>query len=161
MPVGVFQPSAPGAAAARTDLDLWQCVVREYAEEFLGLPDEYGAERVPEDRAARPLRQALDAARRARRVRVSYLGIGVDPLSFATDLLAVCVLDSDVFDEVFGHIVSANEEGTVLGATGSGARGLRFDAATVRRVTEHEPMQAAGAAVLAAAWRHRDLLLAR
>ena len=41
--------------------------------------------------------EALDGGQ----IRVWCLGLGVDPLTYATDLLTVAVIDSDVFDELF------------------------------------------------------------
>jgi hypothetical protein len=79
--------------------------------------------------------------------------MGVDPLTFATDLLTVAVFDARLFDELFGALVADNDEGTVL------AR-MPFRADVLDRFVDCEPMQAAGAATLALAWRHRDSLLA-
>jgi hypothetical protein len=64
------------------------------------------------------------------------LGLGVDPLTFATDLLVRVVIDAPVFDELFGGLVDVNAEGVV----------------TTRPLTpaaiEDLPMQAAGAALV-------------
>jgi hypothetical protein len=152
MPVGVFQPVDDSTRAERAGLDLWTCVVREYAEEFLGRAETYGEDF---DHETWPLYRWLTDARETGSLRSFVLGLGVDPLTFATDLLAVTVLDADLFDEVFGDLVTANEEGRVVGA-----RGIPFDADAVRRYAHHEPMQPAGAAVLELAWHHRSMLLA-
>ncbi|MBG0819402.1 hypothetical protein HS048_01305 [Planomonospora sp. ID91781] len=61
MPVGVFQPAEEAA-----DFDLWKCVVREYAEEFLGRPEVYGD---AFDYGAWPLYQELTEAREDGRLR--------------------------------------------------------------------------------------------
>ncbi|MBW8486652.1 hypothetical protein [Actinomadura parmotrematis] len=127
VPVGVFQPPSP--------LDLWSNLVREAGEELLGNPE--GEDPV--------LHAAMTRARDAGRVRVWCLGLGVDPLTFATDLLTVAVFDDAAFAELFGDLAAtgaaANDEGTVrLVPLGGAAPG---------------PMQPAGAAVLALARRHR------
>ncbi|WP_197042632.1 hypothetical protein [Microbispora rosea] len=149
MPVGVFQPAHESADAEKADLDLWKCVVREYAEEFLGQGEEYGD---GFDYESWPLYRLLTDAREDGRVRSLVLGVGVDPLTFATDFLTVTVLEAETFDAVFGDIAASNSEGRIVGR-------VPFDAETVRRHVRDEPMQAAGAAVLDLAWRHREDLL--
>ncbi|XVQ88535.1 hypothetical protein ACQP2K_14280 [Microbispora siamensis] len=149
MPVGVFQPAHESAGAEKADLDLWKCVVREYAEEFLGRGEEYGD---GFDYEGWPLYRLLTDAREDGRVRSVVLGVGVDPLTFATDFLTVTVLEAETFDAVFGEVAASNSEGQVVGR-------VPFDAETVRRYVRDEPMQAAGAAVLDLAWRHREALL--
>src|SRR5581483_11145570 len=102
MPVGVFQP------AGSDDFDLWRCVAREYSEEFLGRPEHSAV-----DYASWPFFQALEAARRSGGLAVHCLGLGVDPLTFATDLLAVAVFDAEIFDGLFRDLVTTNAEGEV------------------------------------------------
>jgi hypothetical protein len=133
VPVGVFQP--PG-------FDLWGSVVREFAEELGGYP-----EHVDIAPFARRMTNALATGR----IHAWCLGLGVDPLSFATDLLTVVVIDEDLFTGLFGCGAGVNDEGQVLTAR-------TFDAATVTRTVQDEPLQAAGAAVLRLAWTHRVVL---
>jgi hypothetical protein len=147
MPVGVFQPVAQHSPA---DFDLWTCVVREYAEEFLGRPERYGP---GFDYETWPFYRDMTGAREDGRLRSWLLGLGVDPLTFATDLLAVTVIEARTYDALFGGLVDANEEGVVVGV-----QGIPFDEETVGRYVHHEPMQAAGAAALDLAWRHRDVI---
>ena len=70
------------------------------------------------------------------------------------------VFDQHVFDELFHDLVATNAEGDIVGATttGAGTIGIPFTQATVERFTSTQPMQAAGAALLDLAWRHRDTL---
>ncbi|TDC81250.1 transcriptional regulator [Actinomadura sp. 7K507] len=136
MPVGVFQPLGGEPP------DLWRCMVREYAEELLGMEEDYGDDFVQEEW---PFHRALTGAREQGRVRAHFLGLGVDPLTFAVDLLTAVVIDDEVFGDLFGGLVSVNDEGEVSMAPFGG---------TVPR-----PMQPAGAAALALAWRHRDALV--
>ncbi len=157
IPVGMFQPSSDTAAALRGDFDLWRSTVREYSEELLGTPETYGDGAGAFDYDAWPLYRALTKARQDGLLRSYLLGIGVDPLSLAADILAVTVIDADVFDDVFGALVTANAEGQVLGHE---TRGFAFTAGNVERFTAHEPMQAAGAALLRLAWEHREQLTA-
>ncbi|SRR5216683_2149052 len=156
MPVGVFQPSSDTPQAVAADFDLWRCVVREYSEEFLGTPENYATGDVAFDYDAWPLYARLGRARQEGALQAWCLGLGVDPLTLATDILAVTVIDDDAFDEVFGHMVTANTEGAVV--SGDSSIGFPFAGATISRLTAAEPMQPAGAAVLALAWRHRTVL---
>lgn len=80
------------------------------------------------------------------------VGIGVDPLTFATDILTVVTIDSSLYDELFGHVADVNAEGSIIPA-------VPFTVETVERYAGHEPTQAAGAALLRLAWRHRSVLL--
>lgn len=150
LPVGIFQASGDEPCHERADFDLWRCVLRELAEEVLGEP-EIGGGDTPVDYDAWPLARRLTDTDG---VRAHYLGMGVDPLTFATDLLTVLVVDAPLFDELFGGAVGVNAEGRVLTA-------VAFDEATVDRFVHREPTQAAGAAALSLAWRHRASLLRR
>ena len=122
VPVGVFQSSGPG------DFDLWRFLLREYAEEVLGEPEVEAP-----DYATWPFAVAMTGTPG---IEAHVLGLGVDPLTFATDLLVRVVLDAPVFDEVFGARVAVNDEGAVT------ARPFSAEA------IEGLPMQAAGAALV-------------
>jgi hypothetical protein len=137
VPVGVFQPAGDSTA----DFDLWQSMVREYAEELAGYPEHADIQPF-----ARQLTDALGTGR----IRAWCLGLGVDPLSFAADLLTVVTIEDELFSALFGDGPGLNEEGQVLAAR-------PFDAGPVARTVRDEPMQAAGAALLRLAWTHREL----
>ena len=149
IPVGVFQPSGEGSWHEREDFSLWRCMLREFDEELRGTPEEYGAG--PVDYESWPFARHMAAALDRGQIRVWCLGLGVDPLTYATDLLTVAVIDSRVFDELFSLAPRRNDEGSVLAAR-------EFAAHVIDRVVTGEPVQAAGAAVLRLAWRHRDTL---
>jgi hypothetical protein len=158
MPVGLFQPVTAAAAALRHDLSLWKSMAREYSEEFLGTSEDYQTSGGLLDYDGWPFYRRLTGAMRAGRLTVHCLGLGVDPLSFATDLLAVAVFDADLFDAEFAGLVARNAEGRVI--TGGGSAGIPFTAGTIARLTGgQEPFQAAGAALLRLAWEHRKHLL--
>lgn len=146
VPVGIFQPSGDGPGHESNDFDLWANIVREFNEELLGGSEEYGAGSI--DYASWPLYQRLTAARHTNAVRAYVLGLGVDPLTFATDLLTVVVVDAPIYDEVFGATVATNAEGEILDR-------LPFTEHNVGQFVHHKPMQAAGAAALWLAWRTR------
>ena len=122
VPVGVFQSSGPD------DFDLWRFLLREYAEEVLGVPEVEAP-----DYATWPFAVAMTGNPD---IEAHVLGLGVDPLTFATDLLVRVVLDAPVFDEVFGAWVAVNDEGAVTTRP--------FTAGAIDGL----PMQAAGAALV-------------
>jgi hypothetical protein len=124
-------------------------MLREFDEELRGTPEEYGAG--PVDYDSWPFARHMAAALDRGQIRVWCLGLGVDPLTYATDLLTVAVIDSRVFDELFRLDPRRNDEGSVLAAR-------EFAAHVIDRVVTGDPVQAAGAAVLRLAWRHRDTL---
>jgi hypothetical protein len=149
IPVGIFQPAGEASRHEREDFSLWRCMIREFAEELGGHPEDYGAGPVGYDSwpFARRMTSALDRGQ----IRVWCLGLGADPLTYATDLLTVAVIDSDVFDGLFGRGPRRNAEGRVLAAR-------EFTARVIDRTVTGDPVQAAGAAVLRLAWRHRESL---
>jgi hypothetical protein len=151
IPVGVFQPSGEAEWNERPDFSLWRSMIREFAEELGGRSEDYGSESAPVDYDSWPFARQLADALEAGRIRVWCLGLGVDPLTYATDLLTVAVIDSDVFDQLFSLTPRRNAEGSVLAAR-------EFGAHVIDRIVTGEPVQAAGDAVLRLAWRHREVL---
>ena len=153
IPVGIFQPSGPEPWHERQDFSLWRCMLREFDEELRGRSEEYGSG--PVDYESWPFARRMTAALEAGhgdQVRVWCLGLGVDPLTYATDLLTVAVIGSRLFDELFSLAPRPNDEGHVLAAR-------EFAAHVIDHVLHREPVQAAGAALLRLAWHHRDTLL--
>lgn len=146
LPVGVFQPVR--TATRRADLDLWRCMVREYAEELLGAPEDYPD---PFDYDHWPPYRALTDARRTGRLRAYLLGVVVDPLTAATDLLAVTIIEAEAFDRIFPVLAPNTAEGTLT-------RFPPFTPESVRHLVTSVPLQPAGAAVLTLADRHRRRL---
>ena len=43
-----------------------------------------------------------------------YLGVGLDPLTLAGEILTVLVIDAEVFDEIFANVVAWNSEGDIV-----------------------------------------------
>jgi hypothetical protein len=141
VPVGIFQPSGPEPWHELNDFSLWRNVVREMFEELLGGDEDYNSDRGPIDYDAWPFSVELTAALDDGSVRAYCVGLGVDPLTFATDLLTVVVFDGRAFDRLFGQVVRANSEGRVLDAQ-------PFTPEAVEGFVAQHPMQAAGAALL-------------
>jgi len=161
MPVGIFQPTDGNPASVGNDLSLWRSMAREFSEELLGTTEDYHGFGSPLDYGRWPFYRALSAAREAGKMSVFCLGMGVDPLTLAVDILAAAVFDNDLFDDLFAGLVAANAEGRVVGGPGTpGAPGVPFTAEVIRRFGGGaEPTQAAGAAVLQLAWQNRARLL--
>ena len=159
LPVGIFQPAGDTQADERNDFSLWRCMVREFSEEVLGASEDYRSLGSPLDYSQWALYQQLSSARTAGKLGVYCLGVGVDPLTFAVDILTVAVFDSDVFDAAFDGRAAVNAEGRVISERG--ADGVPFARDTLARfIGGTEPMQAAGVAVLQLAWDHKAHLLA-
>lgn len=152
IPVGIFQPSGEAPWNEANDFDLWRGMLREFAEELLGVDEDHGSERAPIDYDRWPFARAMTDALRDGRIRAYCLGFGADPLTFALDLLTAVVIDAPLFDELFGELAERNAEGTVL-------KPRPFDEQTIAELTTREPVQAAGAALLKLAIAHRALLL--
>jgi hypothetical protein len=158
MPAGIFQPVTGTPGALRSDLSLWRCLAREYSEEFLGTSEEYPTRDGVLDYHGWPFHQRLAAARDSGALRVWCLGVGVDPLTLATDILTVAVFDHEVFGDLFSGMVASNDEGRLVMADGSAA--IPFSERAIERFGGGgEPVQPAGAALLRLAWRHRRHLL--
>jgi hypothetical protein len=151
IPVGVFQPSGEAAWNERGDFSLWRSMIREFAEELGGRSEDYGSDTGPVDYDSWPFARRMTEALDRGQIRVWCLGLGVDPLTYATDLLTVAVVDSPVFDEEFSLNPRGNEEGEVLAAR-------EFAGDVIDRLVTRERVQAAGAAVLRLAWAHRETL---
>jgi hypothetical protein len=157
MPAGIFQPVSAAPAARRHDFSLWRCMTREFSEELLGGSEEYPTRAGRLDYARWPFYRELAAALDAGTLRVTCLGLGVDPLTLATDILTVAVFEAAVFDRVFRGLVGENTEGRVVTQDGSAA--IPFTRANVARFTGGgEPVQTAGEALLRLAWQHREFL---
>jgi hypothetical protein len=146
MPCGVFQPSSVLPAAQVADFDLWRNIMREYSEEFLGAPEAEG-DGAPIDYAGTEPFATLDAARRDGRVRVYCLGFGLDALTLVGEILTVAVFDADVYDQLFGDMVTSNSEGTIA------ATEVPFEEHTVRRLLSGRPHALAPAAAWSRALR--------
>jgi hypothetical protein len=153
LPVGVFQPAGEEPWNTTNDFSLWRCIIREFAEELRGDTEDYDTHRGPIDYDTWPFAHQLTRALDTAQIHAFCLGIGVDPLTFATDILTVVTIDAPLYDELFGETADTNAEGSISPA-------VPFTEQTVERYVSSEPMQAAGAGLLQLAWRHRSVLLA-
>ena len=72
---------------------------REYAEELLGTAEDYDTTEAPFDYDTWTFGAQMNAAVAAGHVRAYVLGLGVNPLTFAVDLLTTMVIDASTYDE--------------------------------------------------------------
>jgi len=156
MPVGVFQASGEQPWHIENDFSLWRCMLREFAEELLGGSEDHGSG--PVDYAGWAFAARMSEALDDGRIRARILGMGLDPLTLATDLLTVVTIDAQLYDELFEGLVDVNEEGRLAPFAGSTSGRWDFTEASVDRLTVTEPTQAAGAALLRLAWEQQGCL---
>jgi len=154
MPVGIFQPADANPASVRADLSLWRSMAREFSEELLGTTEDYRDLGSPLDYGRWPFYRELSAARAAGKVSVSCLGLGVDPLTLAVDILAAAVFDSTLFDALFGGLVAANAERQGHRRCARGALHGRRRPPVRRRRRAHAGRRGRGAPAGVAAPRH-------
>jgi hypothetical protein len=158
-PAGEFQPAGVNPTDFVSDADLWRTIVREYAEEFLNLPDAAGSTGRTIDYRRDPPYSLIHKARQTRGCSVYFLGLGIDPLSLKAEILTACVFKADAFDRLFGKMRGRNAEGKLF--VGHDNRGMPFDNENVQEfLSGGQETLPAGAACLALAWRWRERLLA-
>ena len=137
--------------------DAGRDVMREYSEEFLGNP-EHDGDGDPIDYDNQEPFRSLNAARREGRIKVHYLGTGLDALNFVGDALTVAVFDAETFDDIFRDMVDINEEGAIA-KDGKTLENYVFDDATIERLLATEAIAPSGAACLTLACQHRVAVL--
>jgi hypothetical protein len=157
MPTGVFQPASITPAHNDDDFNLWHNMMREYSEEFLGSP-EHDGDGDPIDYENQEPFRSLNAARREGRIKVHYLGTGLDALNFVGDALTVAVFDAETFDDIFRDMVDTNEEG-IIAKDGKTLENYVFDDTTIECLLTEEAVAPSGAACLTLACHHRAALL--
>lgn len=140
VPSGIFQPTTDEL----NDFSLWRNIIRELSEELLGASETYDG---PIDYTTWPLAAHLTSALADGTARAYCVGLGVDPLTFATDLLTVLSIDSTVFDTLFGDVVHNNAEGELLTPQ-------PLTPEVIAPYVHHHPLQSAGAAILQLALHH-------
>lgn len=151
LPAGIFQPSSVNPESVATDFSIWRNIQREYAEEVLG-HDEYDGTGDPIDYDESPFGE-MDRALADGRLRAFCLGVTLDALTLAGDILTVVVLEPALHDELFADAVDQNDEGAVP------ARRIPFERNTLDQLFEAGCLSPGAAAALHLAWKHRTLLL--
>ena len=112
LPAGIFQPCSVMPESVANDFSIWRNIQREYAEELLGQAECDGSGR-PLDYANIEPFATMDAALADGRIRVYCLGLTLDALTLAGDLLTVAVFEPELYDGLFGNHVDRNDEGSI------------------------------------------------
>jgi hypothetical protein len=158
VPAGEFQPRDLSSLASVVDLDLWNNITREYAEEFLGLDDAQG-QSIDTQYSSRldEVASALNDARGDGGVSVWFLGVGMDPLMWKPEILTVAIFEPEVFDTIFRDMVTENDEGRLIFRDAETKQMTPFtESNTNDRIRDR--LLPAGAGCLALAWQHRSEL---
>jgi hypothetical protein len=127
-PAGEFQPQIDDPTIWQSDLDILKNIIREYAEEFLGMDEAAGSGGVTIDyQNDRPYSDFYEAFL-ADKMKVFYLGIGLDPVSWKPEILTACVFEQAAFDRIFRDMVTDKiDQGTggvlLVGRSRKGSRG--------------------------------------
>jgi hypothetical protein len=162
-PAGEFQPAGIDPTAFSAGADLRLNIIREFAEEFLGVADAAGKSgRGIDYERDEPYASIMRACLKGS-IRLWLLGIGVDPLTLKAEILTAAVVDGPAFNEIFGSAMKVeNDEGTLIVGVGQENRGIPFTAAGVDEFISGNDVETlpAGSACLALAWRWREVLLA-
>lgn len=163
IPAGEFQPSDDSGLSVRNDLDLWRAMMREYAEELLGMEEVRFRRGAPIDyNRESPFRQ-LQAARRRGTVRPYVIDVRIDPLSWKCAIIAVCIFNYRTFDRMFSGMVSENMEGilelpSLYRKTPGPYRGWPLNEDTLPGYLSDDSINLAVRTCLALTWRHRAVL---
>jgi len=152
LPAGIFQPSSVMPDCIARDFSLWRNIQREYAEELLGHEEEYDGTGCPIDYDTEPF-ATMDAALADGQLRAYCLGITLDALTLAGDILTAVVLEPGFYDALFADAVERNNEGAIP------ARTIPFEENTLNHLRDTGCLAPGAAAALALAWRRRRHLL--
>ena len=152
LPAGIFQPSSVMPESVANDFSLWCNVQREYAEELLG-HDEYDGTGGPIVYSNTELFATMDDSLASGALRVYCLGITLDALTLAADILTVAVIEPDLYDQLFADAVDSNTEGTIP------THAVPFEANTLDQLRRAGCLTPGAAAALHLAWQHRRQLL--
>lgn len=156
VPAGEFTPSNISYEAMQADFSIWRNIMREYAGEFLNVPESYGrGGRTLDYENDAPFAE-LSAARNRGDLDVWTFGVAVDPLCFKPELLTVCIFSASAFDAIFADLTPSNDEGTLL--VGPSRHGIPFNNHNVKLYADSKGTSLAAAAALKLAWRHRRRL---
>jgi hypothetical protein len=158
IPAGVFQASGIAPWNMAGDFNLWRNILREMSEEFLGNPEHDGSSGAPIDYDGQEPFRMLNEGVRSGAIKAWCLGVGLDPLAPAGEILTVVTIDADVFDEVFAGMVVHNAEGEIMPSE-DGIAGISWSLPTIQRITREEPLACAAAACIGLTWKHRELIL--
>jgi len=148
VPCGVFQPRSDDATTWDADANLSELIIRECAEELLGMNED-----VVDDDVMNRFREAQVSGG----LRIVITGIGVNPVIGNLEILCAAVFSQPTFDEVLRDLVADSPEGSLRSPSGSsGVEGFPFDLAVIDKLLVEHSFAPSGEAALRAAlrWRH-------
>lgn len=134
------------------DFSIWRNIQREFAEEILG-HQEYDGTGQPVNYDDEPF-ATLDRALADGRLCAYCLGVTLDALTLAGDILTVIVLEPELYDAVVGPSIQTNAEGAIS------ARSIPFEENTVNELRAAGCLSPGATAALHLTWAHRGQLLA-
>lgn len=160
VPAGMFQPASAGALAIRRDLDPWKNIMRELAEELLGIPEASGKTGDSLDYDHMEPYASLQKARTRGQLSAWCFGIGADPLTLTLEIITAVVIDESAFDKIFANLVSVNEEGIVIRRDGAAKKtwGIDFTEKSISEYSSTHNLMPSAGACLDLAWKHRKEL---
>ena len=94
----------------------------------------------------------MDDALATGALHVYCLGITLDALTLAADILTVAVIEPDLYDQLFTDAVDVNTEGTIP------THAVPFEANTLDQLRHAGCLTPGAAAALHLAWQHRRQL---
>ena len=154
IPAGEFSPSDISPASFKTDFDLWRNIMREYAEELLGVPEAQGRGGRSIDYSLDSPYADLEAAKASGQLHAYVLGIGLDPLCLKPELLTVVIISESIFATIFRNLVAENVEGTVI----SGSEGIEWTEENVNLCVSNPDTTLSARACISLAWKNRAAL---
>jgi hypothetical protein len=118
VPSGTFQPFTSNFGSYPDDFSITATIVREFAEELLGMEDfnEAGMQAIPIEEEAKvllPFLKQLDAGK----AKIHFLGIGIDPVTTVPEVMTVMTFREDFLEEKVKAIFKDNFEGKYGSAT--------------------------------------------
>lgn len=162
-PSGVHQPSATDPSTILRDVRPVFTLCREYAEEFLGVEEARGVRGASLSyEFDRPYSEILNLlmAPSTEDSGCWMLGVGIDPLTFAAEMICVTLIPETMFNEVFSELKLEDEEGFLRGAAINSGKliGYEFNASTIEYLVETGRLSPAANAALQCTWHHRSFL---
>jgi len=163
IPAGEFQPSDDSRPALIHDLDLWFAMMREYAEEFLGIEEARVRRGAPIDYDHDEPFKRFQAARRRGEIRPYILGGGSKTQKKKAQIYTACIFEGPAFDRLFSGMVGENNEGvlelpTLHRVKREPLRGWAFDESTVRPYLAESRLGPSGRVTLGLSLKHRSAL---
>jgi len=114
IPAGEFQPSSIAPISFNEDLDIWKNIMRESAEEILCKEEHDGTSGIPFNYNQEPY-LSLEMERKLGNIKIYYLGIGLDVLTFKGEILTCIVYKEDTFNRIYGLTPrDRNKEGIII-----------------------------------------------